>query len=152
MVERVSGKRFGDFLEQEIFKPVGMSNTFVYDSHGKKNERKAIGYGQSGEVDDGDPTAIPGDGGIYSTVDDLFEWDRALYTEKLMPQSALVEAFSPGKVEQGNSTYGFGWNIVERERQQVPVAPRKSRGFQSIYRAAAYRQSHGHYADEQRKQ
>jgi len=113
VVERVSGKRFGDFLGQEIFKPVGMSNTFVYDSHGKKNERKAIGYGPSGEVDDGDPTAIPGDGGIYSTVDDLFEWDRALYTEKLVPQSALVEAFSPGKVEQGDSTYGFGWNIVD---------------------------------------
>jgi CubicO group peptidase (beta-lactamase class C family) len=112
VLERVSGERFGDFLEQEIFKPVGMSNTFVYDSHGKKNERKAIGYSQSGEVDYGDPTAIPGDGGIYSTVDDLSEWDRALYTEKLVPQSALVEAFSPGKVEQGVSTYGFGWNIV----------------------------------------
>jgi CubicO group peptidase (beta-lactamase class C family) len=113
VLERVSGERFGDFLEQEILKSVGMSNTFVYDSHGKKNERKATGYSQSGEVDDGDPTAIPGDGGIYSTVDDLFEWDRALYTEKLVPQSALVEAFSPGKVEQGVSTYGFGWNILD---------------------------------------
>ena len=97
----MSGKPLGDFLEQEIFKPVGMSNTFVYDSHGKKNERTAIGYDQSGEVDDGDPTAIPGDGGIYSTVDDLFEWDQALYTERLVHQPALAEAFSPGKVEQG---------------------------------------------------
>jgi CubicO group peptidase (beta-lactamase class C family) len=113
VIERVSGERFGDFLEQEIFQPVGMNDTFVFDSREKKNERTAVGYDQSGEVDDGGPTAIPGDGGIYSTVDDLLEWDQALYTEKLVPQSALVEAFTPGKVEQGDSSYGFGWNIVD---------------------------------------
>jgi CubicO group peptidase (beta-lactamase class C family) len=111
VVERVSGKRFGEFLEQEIFAPVGMSNTFVYDAPTKKNARTAIGYGQFGQVDDGGPTAIPGDGGIYSTVDDLFKWDQALYTERLVHQSTLAEAFAPGKVQEGTSTYGFGWNI-----------------------------------------
>jgi CubicO group peptidase (beta-lactamase class C family) len=112
VVERVSDRRFGDFLEQEIFKPAGMSDTFVYDRHEKKNVRTAAGYGQFGQVDDGGPTAIPGDGGIYSTVVDLFRWDQVLYTDKLVPQSALAEAFSPGKVEEGTSTYGFGWNIA----------------------------------------
>jgi len=112
VVERVSGKRFGEFLEEEIFKPEGMDNTFVYESRGKKNARTAVGYGQFGQMDDGGPTAIPGDGGIYSTVVDLFRWDQALYTDRLVPQSALVEAFSPGKVEEGTSTYGFGWNIA----------------------------------------
>ncbi len=110
VVERVSGNRFGDFLEQEIFKPVGMTNTFVYDSPGKKSARAAVGYGQFGQVDDGNATAIPGDGGIYSTVDDLFKWDEALYTDKLCRQSTLAEAFTPGRVEAGTSTYGFGWN------------------------------------------
>ncbi len=113
VVERASGKRFGDFLEQEIFKPAGMSNTFVCDSAGKKNARTAVGYGQFGQVDDGGPTAIPGDGGMYSTVVDLFRWDQVLYTDKLVRQSVLAEAFSPGKVEQGTSTYGFGWNIAD---------------------------------------
>jgi len=111
VVERVSGKRFGEFLNQEIFAPVAMSNTFVYDAPSKKNARIAVGYGQFGQVDDGGPTAIPGDGGIYSTVDDLFKWDQALYTEKLVHQSTLAEAFTPGKVEKGTSTYGFGWNV-----------------------------------------
>lgn len=113
VVERVTGKRFGEFLEQEIFSPTGMSDTFVYDGPTKKNARTAIGYGQFGQVDDGGPTAIPGDGGIYSTVDDLFKWDQALYTEKLVRQSTLAEAFKPGKVQEGISTYGFGWNIEE---------------------------------------
>jgi len=111
VVERASGKRFGEFLKQEVFAPVGMSNTFVYDSPTIKSGRAAVGYGQFGQVDDGGPTAIPGDGGIYSTVDDLFKWDQALYTEKLVRQSTLVEAFTPGKVQEGASTYGFGWNI-----------------------------------------
>lgn len=113
VVERVSGERFGEFLEQEIFEPVGMRNTFVYDSPARKNARTAVGYGQFGQVDDGGPTAIPGDGGIYSTVDDLFKWDQALYTDRLVDQSTLAEAFVPGKVRHGTSTYGFGWNIEE---------------------------------------
>jgi CubicO group peptidase (beta-lactamase class C family) len=113
VVERVSGKRFGEFLEQEIFAPVGMSNTLVYDSPTKESARTAIGYGQFGQVDDGGPTAIPGDGGVYSTVDDLFKWDQALYTEMLVHQSTLAEAFTPGKVQEGASTYGFGWNIEQ---------------------------------------
>jgi CubicO group peptidase (beta-lactamase class C family) len=132
VVERVSGKRFGDFLEQEIFKPAGMSNTFLYDSHGQKNERTAVGYGQFGQVDDADPTAIPGDGGMYSTVDDMFKWDRALYTDKLVGQSALVEAFSPEKVEQGASTYGFGWNIVDENGNKYLWHQGSQAGFRAF--------------------
>jgi CubicO group peptidase (beta-lactamase class C family) len=113
VVNRVSGKNFGDFLEHEIFQPVGMDGTFVYDRRGKKSERTAVGYGQFGQVDDAAPTQIPGDGGIYSTVDDLFKWDQALYGRKLVGESTLAEAFTPANVEAGHSTYGFGWNVVE---------------------------------------
>jgi len=132
VVETVSGKRFGDFLAHEIFEPSGMSHTFVYDSRGRKNERTAVGYGQFGQVDDGGPTAIPGDGGMYSTVDDLLEWDRALYTDKLVHQSALVEAFSPGKVEHGTSTYGFGWNIVDEGGNKYLWHQGKHAGFRAF--------------------
>ncbi len=132
VVERVSGKRFGDFLEQEIFKPAGMSSTFVYDSPSKRSSGTAVGYGQFGQVDDGDPTAIPGDGGMYSTVDDLFKWDRALYTDQLVRQSALVEAFSPGKVEQGASSYGFGWNIVDESGNKYLWHQGNQAGFRAF--------------------
>lgn len=114
VVQRVSGQKFATFLENEIFTPLGMSKTFVYDSPAKKSARAAVGYAQFGQTDDGRPTAIPGDGGIYSTVDDLFKWDQALYTEKLVSRSDLGQAFTPGKVRAGTSTYGFGWNISRK--------------------------------------
>jgi len=113
VVDRVSGRSFGDFLEKEIFQPVGMSSTFVYDGRRKNRVRAAVGYGQFGQVDDAAPTQIAGDGGIYSTVDDLFKWDQGLYAQKLVRQSTLDEAFTAGRVEEGHSPYGFGWNVAE---------------------------------------
>ena len=76
VIQRVSGKRFSDFLAQEIFFPCGMRSTFVYDDRAVKRAGMAVGYDTFGQVDDGGPTAIPGDGGIYSTVDDLFDGIR----------------------------------------------------------------------------
>ena len=111
VIQRVSGKRFSDFLAQEIFFPCGMRSTFVYDDRAVKRAGMAVGYDTFGQVDDGGPTEIPGDGGIYSTVDDLFKWDQTLNTEKLVTRSMLAEAFTPARVEKGKSTYGFGWNV-----------------------------------------
>lgn len=132
VVERVSGKRFADFLGQEIFKPVGMSDTFVYVSPMKKNAQAAVGYNEFGDVDDGSSTAIPGDGGIYSSVDDLFKWDQALYTDKLVRQSTLSEAFRPAKVRQGTTSYGFGWNIVDEGNQKYLWHQGSQAGFRAF--------------------
>ncbi len=132
VVERVSGKTFGSFLDQEIFKPVGMSNTFVYGSSAQKTARAAIGYNQFGGVDDSWPTAIPGDGGIYSTVNDLFKWDQALYTDQLVPHYVLSEAFTPGKVQCGTTTYGFGWNIVEENGDRYVWHQGSRAGFRAF--------------------
>ena len=133
VVERVSGKKFGEFLDQEIFKPAGMSNTFVYDSEPKKKAGTAFGYGQFGQVDDASPTAIPGDGGVYSTVDDLFQWDQALYTDKIVHQSTLAEAFTPGRVQEGTSTYGFGWNIEQDAGSKYLWHQGSSAGFRAFF-------------------
>jgi len=111
VIQRVSGQRFSEFMAQEIFLPCGMKSTFVYDDREVKRPGMAVGYDTFGQVDDGGPTAIPGDGGIYSTVDDLFKWDQTLNTEKLVTRSTLAEAFTPARVEEGKSTYGFGWNV-----------------------------------------
>lgn len=87
IVKRASGQSFGDFLAERIFKPLGMNDSY-------------------------EEGAIAGDGGVYSTVDDLFKWDQALYTERLVRQSTLAEAFTPGKVRWGTCAYGFGWNVA----------------------------------------
>lgn len=61
VVQRNSGRRFGDFLSQEIFSPSGMTNTFVYDDRSVKRPGMAVGYDMFGQLDDGAPTAVPGD-------------------------------------------------------------------------------------------
>ena len=58
-------------------------------------------------------SAVLGDGGIYSSVVDLFKWDQALYTEKLVGKKWLAEAFTPhsNKSDFDGSGYGFGWYL-----------------------------------------
>src|SRR4030095_7958895 len=117
VVEKVSGRRFADFLAEKILKPLGMHNTFIYDGSPQNMESLARAYDQFGNnaSDDG---LLTGSGGMYSNLDDLLKWDMALYTEKLVRQSTLSEAFTPGQVKEGASTYGFGWNIGYQDGQK----------------------------------
>lgn len=132
VVQKVSGQSFGDFLDQMILKPLGMSSSFVYDRPQKKNSQAATGYSQFGAIDDVNPTAVPGDGGVYSTVDDLFKWDQALYTDKLVRQSTLAAAFVPGNVREGASSYGFGWNIAETDGEKYVWHTGSTAGFRAF--------------------
>lgn len=132
VVEKVYGQSFSDFLEQRIFRPLRMDNTFVFDTALKRNQQAAIGYNQFGQEDDVQATSTPGDGGIFSTVDDLFKWDQALNTDKLVPQSALAVAFTPGKVEEGTSTYGFGWNVGDNDNGKYVWHSGSTAGFRAF--------------------
>ena len=113
VVERVSGRHFADFLAEKILKPLGMHNTFVYDGSAPDRESLAAAYDQFANIS-GDDALITGSSGVYSSVDDLLKWDQALYTERLVRQSTLAEAFTPGQVKEGTSNYGFGWNVEEQ--------------------------------------
>jgi CubicO group peptidase (beta-lactamase class C family) len=115
-----------------IFKPLGMSSSFVYDRPQKKNRQAASGYSQFGAKDDVNPSAVPGDGGVYSTVDDLLKWDQALYTDKLVRQSALAAAFVPGSVQEGSSNYGFGWNIADENGEKYVWHTGSTAGFRAF--------------------
>jgi hypothetical protein len=53
-----------------------------------------------------------GESGVYSTVTDLFAFDQALYTDVLVRQRTLADAFVPAAVREGRTSYGFGWNVV----------------------------------------
>lgn len=133
IIERVSGKSFSDVLRERIFEPLGMNHTFLDDGTGRNLNLAATAYDPFGNRDGSRPAAADGllplvqpwlrhllpdytkgDGGIYSTVDDLWKWDQALYNNTLVRQSTLEEAFTPGTVKKGTSTYGFGWNISRR--------------------------------------
>lgn len=119
IIEKVSGKSYREFLKRNIFDPLGMSSTAVYDETRPEIPGHAIGYGRFGDLDDYNLLTC-GEGGIYSSVDDLFKWDQALYTEKLVQAPALEEAFTKPLLQDGSaSSYGFGWAIGEYDGQKT---------------------------------
>jgi CubicO group peptidase (beta-lactamase class C family) len=121
IVEKVSGKSFGKFLQERIFTPLRMENTVAYEKG--KNEVARRAYGHSKEKDgwhetDQSPTsAVLGDGGIYSSLDDLEKWDRELREHTLLSAAEMEPALTPvrptggpAKSSEGPSvSYGFGW-------------------------------------------
>ncbi|MCP4977583.1 MAG: serine hydrolase [Maribacter sp.] len=119
IVEKASGVPFHKFMENNIFMPLGMKNTLVYDESAPNIENRAIGYNQIGELDDYE-IFTTGAGGMFSTLEDLHLWDQALYSEKLIPKSTLEEAFTPATLNNGESTnYGYGWGVSEKDGHKI---------------------------------
>jgi CubicO group peptidase (beta-lactamase class C family) len=129
IVEKVSGQPFQLFLKNNIFAPLGMKDTFVYDRLRPEFARRARGYNRFGDDSDYDLLTY-GEGGIYSSVADLFKWDQALYTEKLVKRSTLDEAFTRGKLNDGSSSnYGFGWAIGDYNGETIYAHAGRYGGF-----------------------
>jgi CubicO group peptidase (beta-lactamase class C family) len=110
IIENLSGTTLPQFLAARIFKPLGMSSTFVLTSPDEKHAGVARGYERNGGVNDYEGMST-GDGGVYSTVNDLLRFDQALYEDSLVRRETLAIAFRPAQVREGSTTYGFGWNI-----------------------------------------
>lgn len=121
IVGRVSGMPFGRFLKEQIFEPAKMTNSSVYNYvSGNDPQMPLRVYGYRAELNGIDLVStdihylnpVAGDGGVYSTLADLMKWDRILYTEDLISQNTLEEAFTPAVLNNGDTTtYGFGWGI-----------------------------------------
>lgn len=126
IIEKVSGKTFGQFLEENIFRPLEMKSTFVYRS--RFEPRKVVNYALGYVTDSlGNKVllnsfgkefytyyldGIVGDGMVNSTGGDLLKWDRALYTDRLVGPEDKDLIFSPSKTTDGKeNNYGFGWGI-----------------------------------------
>jgi CubicO group peptidase (beta-lactamase class C family) len=111
IVEKAAGVPFHLFMEQNIFKPLGMKNTLVYDESMPSVNNRALGFNIMDELEDYNQLTS-GDGGMFSTTGDLFLWDQALYTEKLVSTQTLQEAFTKATLNNGTSVdYGFGWGL-----------------------------------------
>ena len=116
IIEKISSKSYAQFLKENIFQPLGMNSTLVYDETRPKVKNKAVSYARVREgykdIDYTPLNLIYGDGNVNSTVEDLYKWDQALYTEKLLTVRTLEQAFTPGKLNDGTETgYGSGWLV-----------------------------------------
>jgi CubicO group peptidase (beta-lactamase class C family) len=112
IVERAADQPYADFLRDNIFKPLGMKNT-DYDVNSAIVKHRASGYtrGANGiaNADYINMTLPFAAGGLYSTVEDLYLWDRAFYTEKLVSKKSLEAMNTPFK-----NGYGYGVGIGEQ--------------------------------------
>lgn len=113
IVERTAGMPFATFLQQNIFGPLEMTNTFTFGDP-FPSENVATGHTRNRRKRKPDYLdSVLGDKGMYSTVEDLYKWDQALYTSKLVSTETLEEALTgfDQKEKLGREDYGFGWRI-----------------------------------------
>jgi CubicO group peptidase (beta-lactamase class C family) len=137
VVEHVTNEPFHLFLETRIFNPLGMDHTFLMTTQ----EPGSVAYSTIGHKKNRRPaeedflSGVIGDKGIYSTVEDMFKWDQALYTERLVKQSTLQEAFVPVSYDRKNhSDYGYGWRIEQRENgTKIVYHAGWWRGYNSLF-------------------
>jgi CubicO group peptidase (beta-lactamase class C family) len=110
VIEKVTGKLYAQVLEERIFRPLGMKAS-GYDVSATIIPKRASGYhfvaGEYANAPYLDMTIPYAAGSLYSTVQDLYVWDRALYGDKLLGESLKKQMWTPGL-----QNYGFGWVIT----------------------------------------
>lgn len=139
IVERVTGKTLRDFENEFIFQPLGMKSTLVYDDRTLVVKNRASGYVRK---DDGGYEMRAslwdrvGDGGVLTTVDDLFLWDQNFYTPKVGNVDLISLMTTPGTLKNGEKiAYTFGLEPTSYKGLPVIMHGGSIRGF----RAQMYR-------------
>ncbi|WP_242111679.1 serine hydrolase domain-containing protein [Luteimonas aquatica] len=117
IVGKASGQDFAAFLRARIFRPLGMDGSVAYEQGISSVARRAYGYtltdGAWQRTDQSSTSAVLGDGGIYSSIDDLAKWDAALYDDRLLSAASRRLAFTAHTRtdEPDVDGYGYGWRI-----------------------------------------
>ena len=115
IIEKVTQKPFNTVLQERIFEPANMKNS-SYETGKALIKNKADGYDRHGSkylnANPIDMSVSYSAGGIHSTVEDLFLWDKSLYSQKLLPQKYLDTMFYPHQ-PIGRNHYAYGWSVGE---------------------------------------
>ncbi len=137
IIHKVSGKFYGDFLQERIFRPLQMTTARII-SESDIISNRAAGYTliknelkNQGWVSPSLNTTA--DGALYLTVYDMAKWDAALSGEKLLKKSSLDQMWSPVKLNDGKThPYGFGWALGEINKQRIIEHGGAWQGFKSF--------------------
>jgi CubicO group peptidase (beta-lactamase class C family) len=137
IIEKIYGKPYRDFLRENIFDPLGMNNTIAFEKNINEVTNRAYGYKITNGVpefaDQSITSAVLGDGGIYSSLNDLYKWDQELYTEKLINRKYLDESWSNGITKTGEEfPYGYGWRLESYKNNKAVYHTGSTRGFRNI--------------------
>tara|TARA_Y100000385_G_scaffold273636_1_gene315740 strand:+ start:2188 stop:3351 length:1164 start_codon:yes stop_codon:yes gene_type:complete len=123
IIKEITGQDYIKFLKDKILIPLEMNNTGIFSQDVKANKMENYVLGKIFNPKDSifissfgmaKSDSIYGSVGLLSNANDLLKWDRALYTNKLIDQKTMQEAFTPYVLADGTSSnYGFGWFIEE---------------------------------------
>jgi len=110
IVEKITGQNFPDYMKENLFKPLGMNDTYIFSIKDTGNYNPTWSVSRPFEMDPYDCTY--GDKNVYSTVRDMFTWDQSLYEHTYLKKSTLDMAFTPLSNEvRSMHNYGLGWRL-----------------------------------------
>jgi CubicO group peptidase (beta-lactamase class C family) len=138
-IERLTGRSYRDVLREGVLQPLGMRSTMVDDGHQGPPEARALGYARQDTkwvLSDYHVVTVRGDevpfrsstvgaGGMYSTVDDLYALDRALYTDRLLPLPLQIMSMTPRTHVTAElkvpavAGHGYGWFVSRRSGRNL---------------------------------
>jgi len=141
IVEKVSAQSFPDFLRHRIFAPLDMSHTIAYVRGKNEVPNRAFGHTLENaswkQTDQSSTSSTLGDGGVYSSLDDLRTWNHALANHTLLSQremqAALTAVNVPGVVgpDHTPAQYGFGWFLNAHNGHQRMWHYGETEGFRT---------------------
>jgi len=128
LIEKVTGKTYAEVLKERIFEPLDMKDS-GYDNHADILKKRATGYAKQNNayinsryLDMSIPYAA---GSLYSTVEDLYKWDQALYKNELLPQKYMDLFFKKHITAFGDRGYAYGWMVgkeaLGNTKDSIPV-------------------------------
>lgn len=116
IIEKVSGQKYPEFIEENIFKPLEMDDSY-YGSKKQLIKKRADGYHKKDGFTNAEYLSLTqpySAGSVMSTVDDFYKWQKGLMSEKLIKKETLEKAFTNYKLNNGEHiNYGYGWFINE---------------------------------------
>jgi CubicO group peptidase (beta-lactamase class C family) len=121
IVAKASGMTFNEYLRSALFVPAGMTRTAFSDEPEKWPADKRTPSYSTAEAD---PPLYPtgrlpyttGAGTVVSTCGDLWKWEQALRSEKVLPRAALSKLFAPGPSSGPTTHYAGGWQVAQSQR------------------------------------
>lgn len=111
LIEKVTGRSYPQYMQDNVFGPLGMKNTFVHYAGDNRTRSKSFDW-RGGEIPDNFLDAVYGDKNIYTTPRDLLIWDRALSDTVFLSAASMDSAYIPYSNEKaGIKNYGLGWHL-----------------------------------------
>ncbi|HET9528090.1 MAG TPA: serine hydrolase [Pyrinomonadaceae bacterium] len=135
IIRKVSGKPWGEYLGERLFKPLGMNSTRTTDMRDLVPNR-ANGYAwRDGKFQNAAIYfALRPSGAFLSTVVDLAKWEAALATEKVLKKAVLDQMWTPVKLNSGKTeAYGFGWQMDDVRGHKLVNHGGSLPGFRAQY-------------------